>query len=181
MQELNRVLFDTIERSLQGTPYDALIDDLYRGNLSHLIVCQQCGVSRKREEKFLDIMLQVKGCSGVAESLKKLFEMDELYGDNKLFCDNCNEKTDTLKGQRLAKLPPVLTFGLARFDIDYVKFERYKVNDRFEYPLELDLSEYLDPEAFEAPENCKYELKSIIIHRGGAFGGHYYAYIQDEL
>jgi hypothetical protein len=24
-------------------------------------------------------------------------------------------------------------------------------------------------------------LKSIIIHRGGAFGGHYFAYIKDDL
>ena len=43
------------------------------------------------------------------------------------------------------------------------------------------MSSYLDPESIELPENCKYELKSIIIHRGGAFGGHYHAYIQDEL
>ena len=41
--------------------------------------------------------------------------------------------------------------------------------------------DYLDPEALEDPTNTIYELKSIIIHRGGAFGGHYYAYIQDEL
>ena len=26
-----------------------------------------------------------------------------------------------------------------------------------------------------------YELKSIVIHRGGAHGGHYYAYIKDDL
>jgi ubiquitin carboxyl-terminal hydrolase 40 len=56
-----------------------------------------------------------------------------------------------------------------------------KVNDRFEYPLELDLSAHLDPESVELPENCIYELKSVIIHRGGAYGGHYHAYIQDEL
>jgi ubiquitin C-terminal hydrolase len=43
--------------------------------------------------------------------------------------------------------------------------------------LELNLSEYLDPEALEDPENADYELKSIIIHRGGAYGGHYHAYI----
>jgi ubiquitin carboxyl-terminal hydrolase 40 len=109
--------------------------------------------------------------------MKRLFAMDELTEDNKLFCDNCNEKTDTLKGQRIQKLPPVLTFGLARFDIDYQRWERFKVNDRFEYPLELDISEYLDPESLETPENCHYELKSIIIHRGGAHGGHYHAYI----
>lgn len=44
------------------------------------------------------MIIQVKGINGVAESMCKLFEFDKLDGDNKLFCDNCNEKTDTLKG-----------------------------------------------------------------------------------
>ena len=30
-------------------------------------------------------------------------------------------------------------------------------------------------------DETKYELKSIIIHRGGAYGGHYWAYIKDDL
>jgi ubiquitin carboxyl-terminal hydrolase 40 len=111
----------------------------------------------------------------------KLFEFEKLDGDNKLFCDNCNEKTDTLKGQKIQKLPPILQIDLLRFDFDYNTFQRVKVNDRFEFPLELDVSAHLDPEAFEDPENTLYELKSIIIHRGGAHGGHYHAYINDEL
>jgi uncharacterized UBP type Zn finger protein len=55
------------------------------------------------------------------------------------------------------------------------------VNDRFEYPLEINLADHLDAESFEDPSNAIYELKSIIIHRGGPYGGHYHAYIQDEL
>lgn len=31
------------------------------------------------------------------------------------------------------------------------------------------------------PEQCIYELKSIVIHRGGPYGGHYHAYIRDDL
>lgn len=32
-----------------------------------------------------------------------------------------------------------------------------------------------------APEDLIYELKSVVIHRGGAYGGHYYAYVHDDL
>jgi len=106
-----------------------------------------------------------------------LFEFDKLDGDNKLFCDNCNEKTDTMKGVLLQKLPPILTIDLNRFDFDYNTFQRVKVNDRFEYPLELNLSGFLDPESVETPDSCEYELKSVIIHRGGAYAGHYHAFI----
>ena len=125
----------------------------------------------------MDLVIQVQNIKGVNESLKQLFEFDRLEGDNKLFCDNCNEKTDTLKGCRIEKLPPILTIDFNRFAFDYTTFERKKVNDRFEYPLELNVADFLDPEALEESENTIYELKSIIIHRGGAYGGHYHAYI----
>lgn len=52
-----------------------------------------------------------------------------------------------------------------------------KVNDKFSYPLELDLSPYLDSSAQEEPENCLYELKAVLIHRGGTYGGHYHTYV----
>ena len=133
------------------------------------------------EERYLDLVIQVQGHASVDSSLGQLFEFDKLDGTNQLFCDICQEKTDTLKGMRIQKLPPILTLDLNRFSFDYEKLQRVKVNDRFEYPLELNVSAHLDPEAFETPENCEYELKSIIIHRGGAYGGHYHAFIQDEM
>ena len=45
------------------------------------------------------------------------------------------------------------------------------------------MSKYMSNEAKQSlsPEEFKYELKSIVIHRGGAHGGHYYAYIKDDL
>jgi ubiquitin C-terminal hydrolase len=74
-----------------------------------------------------------------------------------------------------------LTLDLQRFDFDYNTFQRVKLNDRFEFPLELDVSAFLDPESFETPDCCEYELKSVIIHRGGPYGGHYHAFMNDEL
>jgi ubiquitin C-terminal hydrolase len=51
-----------------------------------------------------------------------MFEFDKLDGSNQLFCENCMAKTDTLKGYRLQKLPPILTLDLNRFDFDYNTF-----------------------------------------------------------
>lgn len=31
------------------------------------------------------------------------------------------------------------------------------------------------------PELTTYDLKAVIIHRGGPYGGHYHAYIRDDL
>jgi ubiquitin carboxyl-terminal hydrolase 40 len=86
-----------------------------------------------------------------------------------------------LKGCRIQRLPPVLTLCLSRFELDYTTFQRKKVNAKFEYPLELNMADYLDEMAVEDERSTQYELKAIIIHRGGAYGGHYHAYIQDDL
>ena len=45
----------------------------------------------------------------------------------------------------------------------------------------MDLSAFVDPDSVISPEDTKYELKSIVIHRGGPYGGHYHAYIKDDL
>jgi uncharacterized UBP type Zn finger protein len=49
--------------------------------------------------------------------------------------------------------------------------------------LELDLKAYLDADLSGSVSEIetKYELKSIVIHRGGAMGGHYHAFIRDDL
>lgn len=82
----------------------------------------------------------------------------------------------------------MLTFCLNRIELDYATWERKKINDRFEYPLELDMRNYVDQDSdcvsskqVQDPEQCIYELKSIVIHRGGPYGGHYHAYIRDDL
>jgi ubiquitin carboxyl-terminal hydrolase 40 len=55
------------------------------------------------------------------------------------------------------------------------------VNDKFSYPLEINMAKYLSDDIPKQEGEYIYELKSIIIHRGGAFGGHYFAYIKDDL
>lgn len=37
-----------------------------------------------------------------------------------------------------------MTFCLNRIELDYETWDRKKINDKFEYPLELDMSKYID-------------------------------------
>ena len=45
------------------------------------------------------------------------------------------------------------------------------------------MSKYVSTEVLQSAskDELVYELKSIVIHRGGAYGGHYFAYIKDDL
>uniref|UniRef100_A0A0V0IYF8 ubiquitinyl hydrolase 1 n=1 Tax=Solanum chacoense TaxID=4108 RepID=A0A0V0IYF8_SOLCH len=59
-----------------------------------------------------------------------------------------------------------------------------KINDRYEFPLQLDLDrengKYLSPDADRSVRNL-YTLHSVLVHSGGVHGGHYYAYIRPTL
>ena len=82
VHELNRILFDALEQSLQGTEYDSVIQELFFGIQNNKITCQKCGESRIRQDRFLDLGLQVKEMKGVRESLDQLFTFEKFEGDN---------------------------------------------------------------------------------------------------
>lgn len=172
---------------MKDTQYDSVIDELFYGKINSVVICDVCGKDRYNQQRFLDLQLYVKGLKGVEQSLEAQFEFENFTGDNKLTCESeiCQgTKTDSRKGYQIAKLPPVLTMSLQRFDLDYETWNRFKIDDRFEYPLELDVRKFLSDEAKivnDSEDKYIYELKSIVIHRGGAYGGHYYAYIRDDL
>ena len=54
-----------------------------------------------------------------------------------------------------------------------------KINDRFEFPFEIDLDEFLD-ETADRTEPWKYKLHSVLVHSGGAHGGHNFALIKPD-
>ncbi|KAA8544396.1 hypothetical protein F0562_022408 [Nyssa sinensis] len=58
------------------------------------------------------------------------------------------------------------------------------INDRYEFPLQLDLDrengKYLSPEANRSIQNL-YTLHSVLVHNGGVHRGHYFAFIRPTL
>ena len=75
-----------------------------------------------------------------------------------------------------------MTFSLSRFEFDWQKMERKKINDQFQFGLELDISVFAEkPELYADEDDKIYELFAVLIHRGDAYGGHYHAYIRDTL
>ena len=50
IQELNRILFEAIEKALKGTFYETLVQDMYFGVNVNYITCLTCGTVRSSEE-----------------------------------------------------------------------------------------------------------------------------------
>lgn len=62
---MNRVLLDAIEQALMGTPYESLIRELFYGEQTTVIMCLECGNSRRRPDPFLEYLIDVKGKKGL--------------------------------------------------------------------------------------------------------------------
>lgn len=76
------------------------------------------------------------------EGLDAFIEGDMLEADNQYFCERCNCKVDAHKRTCIKRLPKYLIMTLKRFEFDFDNMIRIKVNDYFEFPLELDMSKY---------------------------------------
>lgn len=65
-----------------------------------------------------------------------------LEGDNAYLCEKCDKKVDTLKRASVKELPKYLMIALKRFEFDFDKMIRVKVNDYYEFPMELNMEPY---------------------------------------
>ncbi|KAJ0469972.1 putative ubiquitinyl hydrolase 1 [Helianthus annuus] len=183
VQELNRVLCEKLEDKMKGTVVEGTIQKLFEGHHMNYIECVNVDFKSTRKESFYDLQLDVKGCRDVYASFDKYVEVERLEGDNKYHAE-AHGLQDAKKGVLFIDFPPVLQLQLKRFEYDFTRDTMVKINDRYEFPLELDLDrengKYLSPDADKSVRNL-YTLHSVLVHSGGVHGGHYYAFIRPTL
>ncbi|KAI4382643.1 hypothetical protein MLD38_008581 [Melastoma candidum] len=183
VQELNRVLCEKLEDKMKGTVVEGTIQKLFEGHHMNYIECINVDYKSTRKESYYDLQLDVKGCRDVYASFDKYVEVERLEGDNRYHAEQ-HGLQDAKKGVLFIDFPPVLQLQLKRFEYDFMRDTMVKINDRYEFPLQLDLDrdngKYLSPEADRSVRNL-YTLHSVLVHSGGVHGGHYYAYIWPTL
>ncbi|XP_037414267.1 ubiquitin carboxyl-terminal hydrolase 13-like isoform X2 [Triticum dicoccoides] len=183
VQELNRVLCEKLEDKMKGTIVEGTIQKLFEGHHMNYIECIGVDYKSTRKESFYDLALDVKGCLDVYASFDKYVAVEMLDGDNKYQSEKYGLQ-DAKKGMLFIDFPPVLQLQLKRFEYDHARDIMVKINDRYEFPLQLDLDrddgKYLSPEADRSVRNL-YTLHSVLVHSGGVSGGHYYAFIRPTL
>ncbi|XP_062049590.1 ubiquitin carboxyl-terminal hydrolase 40 isoform X1 [Lepus europaeus] len=179
VQELNRILFSALETSLVGTSGHDLINRLYHGTVVNQIVCKECKNTSEKQEDFLDLTVAVKNVSGLEDALWNMYVEEEVFDcDNLYYCETCDKLVKATKSAKLRKLPPFLTVSLLRFNFDFVKCERYKETSPYTFPLRINLKPFCEQSELDDLEYI-YDLFSVIIHKGGCYGGHYHVYIKD--
>lgn len=174
VQEFNCTLSAQLERKMKGTPAEGTFSRLFEGVMVNYIKCANVDFASTTEERFLDLQLSVKGLSSLLDSFKKYIEQEMLVKENQYEAGKYG-KQDAVKGVLFRKLPPVLQLQLKRFEFSHSDQEMLKINDKFEFPVSLDLNFCV-----EEPGNYEYTLFSILVHTGSGDKGHYFAFIRPE-
>ena len=165
---------------MKGTVEDGTVGKLFEGKIRNYISCINVQYESSRIESFYDLSLNVKGCKDLLEAFDKYVEEEKMEGDNKYMAEGYGLQ-DANKGCAFVKFPPVLHLQLKRFEYDPMRGAMVKVNDRFEFPSELNLDKYLhkDDAAYADPNDpYTFILHSVLVHSGDAIGGHHHAFVR---
>ncbi|KII89207.1 hypothetical protein PLICRDRAFT_599629 [Plicaturopsis crispa FD-325 SS-3] len=178
VQEFNRVLQDKLESKMKGTKAEGAITKLFVGKMRSFVKCVNVDYESSRIEEFNDIQLNVKGMKTLRESFQNYVAVETLEGENRYQAEGLGLQ-DAKKGIIFESFPPVLHLQLKRFEYDLQRDAMVKINDRHEFPFEIDLAEFLD-ESMRGTEPWVYKLHGVLVHSGDLHGGHYFALIKPD-
>jgi ubiquitin C-terminal hydrolase len=153
------------------------LTDLYQGAFEDYIkALDGSGRERCREEPFLDLPLDVSRGS-VSEALGELFGEPELLSEasgNGWRPEKGANKVDAHKGSllKVQGLSSILQLHLKRFQYDWNTGQTSKLNDAFEFPLELDLSNICKDASENEQSLFLYDLQAVVVHAGEYGCGH---------
>lgn len=201
--EFLETFFDRLEAQLAGTPQHDLVKRIFGGKARVELIPRGCPHRTERLEDFLALPLEVRGKHNLETSLAEWARGDLLAGDDQYKCETCDTKRDTVKRSTIAAGPRVLVVQCKRFEFDYERFRRFKINDRYDFPLRLSLAPYTaqaldsgmdleeeeeEKEKEEGGERAgsdtdnglQYELVGVVVHAGTADSGHYYSFVRNR-
>lgn len=179
-------LQDAVDETLASAGRPKAIHSALGGTFVQVItVVGSRELSSQREEEFYQISLDVRGKNDLLDSLDAYVAPELLDGPNRWYCEDLGRKVDAEKRTLIKRLPHTLMIHLKRFEWDHETLTRWKVKDRFEFPIDLDLRPYTLVTGEEKADDgtCSdynYSLCGIIVHSGTAFAGHYYSYVKDR-
>ena len=144
VEEYLNMFLDRLENAIKGTPQAKTIQYHFGGKLAAEVICKTCPHNYTRAEDFLSIGVPVKNKKSFQEGMEAFITGDLLEQDNQYYCEKCDKKVDALRRTCLKEMPRYLIATLKRFDFDFDLMIRKKLNDYFEFEVELDMSQFTD-------------------------------------
>ncbi|KAK2659886.1 hypothetical protein Ddye_006419 [Dipteronia dyeriana] len=153
----------------------SLIGLTFGGYLRSKVKCMKCQGKSERQERMMDLTVEIEGDIGsLEEALRRFTSTEILDGDNKYRCGRCKSYEKAKKKLTIVEAPNVLTIALKRFQSG--KFG--KLNKPIRFPEVLDLAPYMSGTSDNLPI---YRLYGVVVHldvMNAAFSGHYVCYVK---
>ncbi|KAI9317290.1 hypothetical protein BX666DRAFT_1944226 [Dichotomocladium elegans] len=164
------------ETQKEGDVQETWVHQLFEGVFSNESKCLTCETVTSRDEKFMDLSIDVEMNSSVTSCLRQFSASEILCHKNKYYCDVCCGLQEAERRMKLKKLPNVLALHLKRFKYQEHLQKYIKLTYRVVFPFELRLFNTCD-ETDDADR--LYELWAVVVHLGsGPHHGHYITLIK---
>lgn len=184
----------------------------FSGLLRSDVTCMTCGFTSTTYDPYVDISLNLDTSNySMTDVAKKpikpnesssistllgcldLFTRPEKLGsDQKLYCQNCQERQDSSKQMSIRRLPLVLCLHIKRFEHSLISKMSRKIDRYLHFPFSLDMTPYLSSSiirnrfgnrifAFEGDESDispEFEILAVVTHSGTLESGHYVTYLR---
>ncbi|XP_049923086.1 uncharacterized protein LOC126404121 isoform X3 [Epinephelus moara] len=146
---------------------------IFRGQLTRMTECSTCHNGTESDGAFWHLPLElVESYSddySVVNGIEEFFRDSDLSGENQMYCDGCDDKSDAKIKCAIKDHPEVLMLLLKRFEFDYQYMAYVKINCTVAVPYTLQI-----------PGNQTYELYAVVDHSGDLRSGHYTATIKSQ-
>ncbi|CAL5204609.1 unnamed protein product [Lathyrus oleraceus] len=153
-----------------------LMGQTFGGYLRSKIKCMKCGGKSERQERMMDLTVEIEGeISTLAEALRRFTSTETLDGENKYHCVRCKSYEKAKKKLTVSEAPNILTVALKRFQSG--KFG--KLNKPIQFPEILDLAPFMSGSSDKTPI---YRLYGVVVHldiMNASFSGHYVCYLKN--
>ncbi|XP_029382450.1 ubiquitin carboxyl-terminal hydrolase 12A-like isoform X2 [Echeneis naucrates] len=160
-----------LEKILSLTSSEA--SQIFHGKLEHKTLCDTCCTEKNTDEYFWHLSLELFDCYrkpySVEDGIEEYFSVSKYSGENQMYCDQCDAKSDAAAKYVIKDHPEVLMLLLKRFNFDYNNMTYVKNNCDVAVPCTLQI-----------PEGQTYELYAVVDHVGDLKCGHYTATIKSQ-
>lgn len=154
------------------------IHNLFEGLLTSETKCLTCETVSRRDEKFLDLSIDLERNSSITSCLQQFSASEMLCEGNKFQCDTCGGLQEAEKRMKVKKLPKILTLHLKRFKYTEDMQRNVKLFHKVVYPKHIRLMNT----TYDAEDPDRlYELCAVVVHIGGGpYHGHYVSVVKTE-
>ncbi|XP_078020961.1 ubiquitin carboxyl-terminal hydrolase 47-like isoform X1 [Epinephelus lanceolatus] len=144
--------------------------EVFKGQLRYTTKCTEGHSIIEETNPFWTLPLSLKDTHddrtySVGEGFERIFQQKSFSGDNMVYCNECEEKTEATTGCEMVTYPQILILLLKRFDFDYRTMSYFKSHRCVDVPRTLQR------------KDKEYKLYGMVHHNSSLRGGHYTATI----